>query len=72
MNEEPSVTELTPFEQDMDKDRETFMTLLKLMLTPKEIELLDAYIGDIEYAAGMVAQLVAMQLRHRECEALGV
>ena len=55
MNEGLNMTELTLFEQDMAKDRETFMTLLKGMLTPKEVKLLDAYIGNEKHAAGAVA-----------------
>ena len=62
------MTELTPFEQDMAKDRETFMTLLKCMLTDKEVKLLDAYIGNEKHAAGMVAELVAMTLRRQAGE----
>ncbi len=68
MNEELNMTELTPFEQDMAKDRETFMTLLKGMLMDKEVKLLDAYIGNEKHAAGMVAELVAMTLRRQARE----
>jgi hypothetical protein len=68
MNEELNMTELTPFEQDMAKDRETFMSILKGMLTDKEVKLLDAYIGNEKHAAGMVAQLVAMTLRRQAGE----
>ena len=62
------MTELTPFEQDMAKDRETFMSLLKGMLTGREVKLLDAYIGNEKHAAGMVADLVAMTLRRQAGE----
>jgi hypothetical protein len=68
MMNEVNMTELTPFEQDMAKDRETFMTLLKGMLTDKEVKLLDAYIGNEKHAAGMVAELIAMTLRRQAGE----
>jgi hypothetical protein len=68
MNEGLNMIELTPFEQDMAKDRETFMTLLKGMLTDKEVKLLGAYIGNEKHAAGMVAELVAMTLRRQAGE----
>jgi hypothetical protein len=65
MMKETNMTELTPFEQEMAKDRETFMMVLRNMLTSTEVKLLDKYVSGTTHSAGMVAQLVATTLRQR-------